>query len=281
VPKKNNSYLNQDLQILRKLAEFGKKKAFRKTTSGYGLKEIDFDRDNIKIPRIVTRKIFQGRRDILLSQKLIREIKIKGQRKVYGITPLGIVLLCHHIKLKKHDMVRFSKILEFHLDGIFNKDKKKKFNVIEIQLESKPEDKIAKNIIKALKDIQIFEEENIHKISLSYEVANTVSIVLEKYDVFNNIVYRGMEKTYPKIEPIEDDIFFGMLSFFILGSYAHAYVIDELTIEGKILREQSKNMKEYIKNNEHVFRWFQIFQEKLVGMLEKQTEYVYRFRELT
>ncbi len=281
MPKKNNSYLNQDLEILKKILNFGKPEKFRKITSGYGLKEIDFDNEEIKIPKIMTRKIFRGRKNILLSRKLIREVKTKGERKSYGITPLGIILLCQHIKLKEHDIIRISKIIQFHLDIVFNKDKKKKFNVIETQIKSKSEQKIAKNIMKALKDVQIFEEEGTQKIFLTYEIANTVLIVLEKYDILNSFVYRGLEKTFPRVDHIEDDSFFGTLSFFILGSYAHAYVIDDLTIEGKILKEESKNMKEYQKKNENIFRWFQIFQDSLVGMMDKQTKYVDKFRELT
>ena len=199
MPKKNSSYLNQDLIILQKLLEFSKPGTYRKRISGYGLKETDFDKKSLKISKVLSRKIFRGRKTELLSQKFIREIKTKERGKLLGITPLGIVFLYHHSKPKKQSIRRISKILEYHLNNNFNRDRKKRFDIIETQLEkSNPENKIVKNLIKVLKDIQIFNESVSQRVFLLYEFVNTVPIVLEKYYVIDQSIFRAPEKTFPK-----------------------------------------------------------------------------------
>ena len=101
MPKKDSSYLNQDLGILEKLLIYGRSIPYRRKIQGYGLVESDFGKKDIKIPKQVTRRIFRNRKENMLSLKLIRKIKSDDERpNVFAITPLGIVFLFHYREIE-------------------------------------------------------------------------------------------------------------------------------------------------------------------------------------
>ena len=264
---------------MERLFLFGKKIKYRRKLQGYGLNESDFNKKDITLPKLVTRKIFFRRKERLLKLKLIQKIKSNDKRlNVYSITPLGIAFLFHSRNVKdKFDIRRISKFLGFYEKESFVKTypdidfSKFDFKLIESQIKKFSIGKIKGTLTAVLRNMEIIPERYSQRVILTYQWGQKTPVIFEKFDIFESIITISPEYTIPKIFRIEDSVFFSTIAMFIVGSFSHSLVLNNFfnfddVSNIKLLHETKiKNLKK-----KRIFQVFDTFNILLMRKLNVQ-----------
>ena len=250
MPNGNRIYQENTVEVLKILLESAQPVTYRKKISGYGINESEFDAeiDGVKKHPNCSRKIFKTRikKDNLIKRRLVTELKNNDKRTNYfGITPLGISLLCEKIlELDEYQIKKIYTILIFyhnktqdyfkrkfrkdyddeHYDKIFpNTDFENILSKIKTSVDSKTLIRETYRVFNLL-DIELINRD--YFVTFSYKLIDRMPLPLmrhvithEFHDDFDLFMWMDMAKlSEGEPMPSSDDMFFADIAKGIMSA---------------------------------------------------------------
>ncbi len=238
MPNRDRLYLINNSKILNILLNYSGKIRYRRRLVGYGRNELSFD-DKSTLPEDVqiSRKIFLGRRESLLTSKLISILPSSdGRENVYTITPLGILYLINNneIPLAKFDYQKILEVVDYHA-WIRPLQKKQTDPILFKKMISTIDDDIVSECIhEAIKNIRI---ENRKDGLFMYCIEGfpfSEPIITKMYSIINSKAYIVKNFKDPfnvqDSDPIDDKRFYRDIGTLIYH-YIHLELYRKLSLE--------------------------------------------------
>lgn len=277
MPKRYESRLESELNLLSYILETGTEKRYWNKIQGYGVAEADFEKGKVTY-RKTSRKIFRDRKKQLLDSKFIVLLRTKNKKsKYFGITPLGIIFLQQNRKIdSKFVIQRTFTILKFYFENFlkihYKKSSLSHFKLVTTNLLYEIidtfETDVLSNILRSVcSGALIRPKEDSTEISLSYKLEN-ISIVFYEYVIENDInwiLFDG-HKT-PKVTR-DDDWMFRDISEFILSAIVYALFTKDFNIKQfsvSIDDEKLQNLQK--KSNVDIVNEVKLFNQWLSDVL--------------
>ena len=277
MPKREESRLESELNLLSFILENGTEKRYWKKVQGYGVTEADFEKGK-NAHRKTSSKIFRDRKRLLLDSKFIVQLRSRNKKsKYFGITPIGIIFL-HQNRESDNKFViqRTFTILKFYFENFLRTHYKKSalayFKLVTSNLLYEIKDNfdvdILANILRSVcSGALIKPKEDSTEISLSYKLDN-ISIIFYEYVIENNINYVTFDGHKTPKNAREDDRMFRDISEFILSAIVYALFTKDFSIKRfsvSIDDEKLQNLQK--KSNADILNEVKLFNDWLGDVL--------------
>jgi len=285
MPKREESRLESELNLLSFILEKGIEKRYWKKVQGYGVTEADFEKDKNEY-RKTSSKIFRDKKKLLLDSKFILQLRSKNKKsKYFGITPLGIIFLHQNREIdSKFAIQRTFTILKFYFENFLRTHYKKSvlsdFKLVTSNLLFEIKDNfdvdVLANILRFVcSGALIKPKEGSIEVSMSYKLDN-ISIIFYEYIIENNVNYVIFDAHRTPKSVIEDDWMFRDISEFILAAIVYALFTKDfnikrfsVSIDDKKLQNLQKKSNVNIINEVKLFNdWLGIVLRWKISILE-------------
>lgn len=285
MPKREESRLESDLNLLSFILENGIEKRYWNKIQGYGVTEADFEKGKNAYLK-TTSKIFRDRKKLLLYSKFIVQLKSKNKKsKYFGITPLGIIFLHQNREIDRKFVIQRSfTVLKFYFENFLRTHYKKSafadFKLVTSNLLYEIKENfdvdVLGNILRFVSSgVLMKPKEGSIEISLSYKLDN-ISIIFYEYVIENNVNYLMFDGHRVSKRENEDDWMFRDISEFVLAAIVYALFTKDfdikrfsVTIDDKKLQNLQKKSNADIINEIKMFNdWLGIVLRGKISILE-------------
>ncbi len=277
MPKRHESRLELELNILSYILENGIEKRYWNKIQGYGVTEADFEKPKVAY-RKISKKIFRDRKKPLLDSKFIVLLKTKNKKsKYFGITPLGIIFLHQNRKIESKFVIQRSfTILKFYFENFVRTHYKKSvlsdFKLVTSDLLYEIKDNfdvdILANILRSVSNgVVIKSKDRLTEFSLSYKLDN-ISVIFYEYIIEDNVNYVIFDGRRRPKTVMEDDWMFRDMSEFILSAIVYALFTKDFNIKRfsvSIDDEKLQNLQK--KSNAGIVNEVKLFNQWLGDVL--------------